>query len=309
MNLRTKLAVVAWTLAAVVATAASAAAQDSMGAARDLYASAAYDEALGMLNRLRASVRETDEKRTVDQYLAFCLLALGRTNDAEEAIQSIVAEAPAYSPSESDASPRVRSAFSNVRRRMLPAIIQAKYRAAKAAFDQKDSATAAAGFAEVVSVLGDPDIGAAANQPPLADLGTLAAGFLELSRNASAPPPVPARPPEPAARPEPPAALVYTARDAGVVPPAVVRQAIPRFSGRVMAEAKGSIEVLIDEAGKVEAASVREPVNPCLVEPAAGSGTCDRFVLTAAASWRYTPATVNGEPVKYRKVVQVNMKP
>ena len=32
---------------------------------------------------------------------------------------------------------------------------------------------------------------------------------------------------------------------------------------------------------------------------AATSGTCDRFVLNAAASWQYTPATVNGKPVKY----------
>ena len=308
MNLRTKVAVVAWTLAAGVATAASAAAPDSMNAARDLYISASYDEALDMLNRLHASVREADQRRTVDQYLAFCLLALGRTNDAEEAIQAIVAEAPAYAPSESDASPRVRSAFSNVRRRMLPAIIQAKYRAAKAAFDQKDPATAAVGFAEVVSVLSDPDIGAAASQPPLADLATLAAGFLELSRNASTPP-APAPLPEPAAQPDPPARLVYSARDVGVVPPVVVRQVIPLFSGRVMAEAQGSIEVLIDEAGKVEAASVREPLTPCLVVPVATSGTCDRFVLNAAASWQYTPATVNGKPVKYRKVVQVNIKP
>jgi hypothetical protein len=30
-------------------------------------------------------------------------------------------------------------------------------------------------------------------------------------------------------------------------------------------------------------------------------------LLAAAQSWRYSPATLNGQPVKYRKMIQINV--
>ena len=80
---------------------------------------------------------------------------------------------------------------------MLPAIVQQKYAQAKTAFDHKDYVAAEAGFTEVIKALGDPDLGTAASQPPLSDMGTLASGFKELSVReiaraaAEAPPPSP----------------------------------------------------------------------------------------------------------------------
>src|SRR5262245_26683923 len=133
-------------VAGLLITAASAAAQDSIAAARDLYASAAYEDALAILNRLPESGRPVDEARTIEQYRAFCLLALGRTAEADRAIETVVAAEPMYRPS-TDLSPRVRAAFSDVRRRVLPNIIQQKYAIAKAAYDKKSFAEAAAGFA------------------------------------------------------------------------------------------------------------------------------------------------------------------
>ena len=63
-------------------------AQDSVAAARDLYASAAYDEALGVLNRLDLSGRKPSDRVEVNQYRAFCLVALRRTDEAEKAIEA-----------------------------------------------------------------------------------------------------------------------------------------------------------------------------------------------------------------------------
>src|SRR5262245_2649997 len=123
-------------------TATVAAGQDSIAAARDLYASAAYEDALAVLNRLPESGRALDESRAIEQYRAFCLLALGRTAEAEQAIATVVAADPSYRPS-TDLSPRVRAAFSDVRRRVLPGIIQQRYMQAKAAYDRKDFASAA----------------------------------------------------------------------------------------------------------------------------------------------------------------------
>src|SRR5712692_2991991 len=97
-----------WLVAtAMVAIVPTAVAQDSLTAARDLYASAAYEDALVLLNRLRFADRSIDETRTIEQYRAFCLLALGRADDAERAIEAVVTAEPSYHASGADMSPRV----------------------------------------------------------------------------------------------------------------------------------------------------------------------------------------------------------
>src|SRR5438093_3384229 len=185
---------IAATSAVAAVPAAAAPSDDTLAAARDLYASAAYEDALAVLNRLRAPDGRPDEGRAINQYRAFCLLALGRNVEAERAIEAVVAAEPMYHPSAADVSPRVRSAFSDVRRRMLPNIIQQKYAVAKAAYDRRDFAAATDGFSQVLKAMTDADVVAAANQPPLSDLRTLARGFLVLAVNASVPLPyAPAR--------------------------------------------------------------------------------------------------------------------
>ena len=63
---------------------------DSLSAVRDLYASAAYEEALNVLGTMPSAPRSTDESRTMEQYRAFCLLALFRvlSIDASNALIS-----------------------------------------------------------------------------------------------------------------------------------------------------------------------------------------------------------------------------
>jgi outer membrane biosynthesis protein TonB len=284
---------------AAPAVAADDAAADDLTAARDLYAAAAYEDALQVLNRLRTADHRPEDARVIEQYRAFCLLALGRSSDAEQAIAAVVVAEPSYQPS-ADVSPRVRSAFSEVRRKMLPGIIQDKYTAAKMAFDQKNFMAAATGFQQVLDGLKDPDLEAAASQPPLSDLKTLAAGFHDLAASASAPPPSPPAPavravPTPAA---PPAPVFYTADDAGVMPPVIIRQSLPPFPANVTVAQSGMLEVLIDEKGNVVAVSMRVSVSP----------RYDRLAVDAARLWKYRPATLNGTPVKFRKVVQIAVK-
>src|SRR4051794_4077340 len=124
--------------AVIVVSPAIVIADDALSAARDLYAAAAYEDALAALDRLRAGGVKVDENRAVDQYRAFCLLALGKSTEAAQAIEAVVSADPAYHPSDSDVSPRVRAAFSDVRRRLLPDLAQQKYAQAKAAFDRKE---------------------------------------------------------------------------------------------------------------------------------------------------------------------------
>jgi tetratricopeptide (TPR) repeat protein len=285
-----------------IALALLAADQDPMTAARELYASAAYEDALAMLNRVPQTNRPADEARAVEQYRAFCLLALGRTAEAEHAIEAVVSGAPMYQPAAADVSPRVRAAFSDVRRRMLPSIIQQQYVRAKAAYDHKDFAAAATGFERVLEVMGDPDVATAVTQSPLSDMRMLATDFHDLAVTAATPtPPPPAHAPEPVA---PAAAVVvppriYTPNDSNVVPPIIMRQELPPFPGLIPLEKQGMIEVVIDETGAVEAAVMRQRVSPAY----------DALAIAAAKTWRYRPASVNGVPVKFRKIITITIKP
>ena len=282
-------------------SAAGAVAQDTdLAAARDLYASAAYDDALAVLNRLRASDHPASQSRAIEQYRAFCLLALGRSADAEQAIEAVVAAEPSFQPGDGDASPRIRLAFTSVRRRMLPSIIQQRYAAAKAAFDRKEFAAAADGFTQVLTALADQDVASEARQAPLSDLRTLAGGFQELAAKAAAPPPPPpalvAAPVSPP--PLPAAPRIYTGGETGVVPPTTVSQALPPFPGQIVIPRTGKLDVVIDESGAVESAIMSGSVTP----------NYDVMVLAATKTWRYKPATLNGVPVKFRKTVQISVK-
>src|SRR5215218_3356455 len=110
----------AFVIALAAAAPAFAQGEGQLGAAKDLYASARYDEALSLLNGLRAS--DQPDRRSVEQYRSLCLLALGRASEAESAIAAVVTADPIYQPGEADASPRVRATFTEVRRRLLPEI-------------------------------------------------------------------------------------------------------------------------------------------------------------------------------------------
>ncbi len=303
-----------WVVAFVVLLAATSAfaarppaasADDTIAAARDLYASAAYEDALAVLSRLRPDGR--DESKAIEQIRAFCLLALGRAAEAERAIEAVVAAEPSYHPSDTDVSPRVRTAFSDVRRRMLPAIIQQKYALAKAAYERKEYGVAADGFTKVLEALADSDVGAAANQPPLSDLRTLATGFQELSTKAAAPPPPLPTPtpapvvaaPLPPTLPAPVVPRVYGIDDTIVTPPITVNQALPVYPTRPVPTGQAVLEIVINESGMVEQATMRSSINVLY----------DRLAVTAARNWRYQPATLAGVAVKYRKNILITVAP
>jgi hypothetical protein len=288
-------------LAILLALSALAPAEDSLASARDLYASAAYEDALAVLNRLPQSNQPLEEARAVDQYRVLCLMALGRTAEAEHAIEAVIAGDPAFRPA-ADVSPRVRATFSDVRRRVLPVIIQQTYSSGRAAFDRKDFAAAASAFTQMLVMMTDPEVEAAAGKPPLSDLRTLAAGFRDLAATAAPPPPPPPPPPAdpvPVAPPAPAVPRVYMASDLDVVPPIPLQQQLPAFPGQLTVARQGLIDVLIDETGVVQTATMTQSV----------SRQYDGLAVAAARNWRYRPATLNGMPVKYRKAVQVSVKP
>ena len=277
-------------------------AQESVAVARDLYTSANYEDALAVLSKLDSPGSQPTDRLAINQYRAFCLLALGRMNEAERAIEAVLSVDLLYRPVDAAMSPRLRSAFAGVRQRMLPAIVQQEYARAKAAFDRQEYPTAIAQFDRVLEALADPDLGVAARTSSLNDLRTLATGFRDLSAKAVAPPPVqPAQPPAATVAAAPPPAVVrtiYTGSEGGVTAPAILRQVLPSFPRDVISRRDGVLEVVINEAGAVESAAMRTPISP----------RYDQMVLAAAKTWKYEPAKVSGKPVKYRKLISITMK-
>ena len=80
---------------------------------------------------------------------------------------------------------------------------------------------------------------------------------------------------------------------APVVDPA--RDAATLAAGGAAARARGLLEIVIDEQGRVISAPYGCRCNP----------TFDQALLVAARDWSYSPATLNGQPVKFRKMIQV----
>ena len=321
MTRQSGLVVATWALAIVLAASTQSAAQssladagaaqtslanagaapESLANARQLYASADYKSALTMLNALLAASPSPQERQSIELYRTFCLVAIGNTDEANKAIEAMVSRDPLYRPNMDDVPPRLRTVFSDARKRLLPALIQERYVIAKTAFDRADYKIAAEGFTQVLIALSDPDIAPAAKQPPLADLRVLASGFSDLTVRALTPPPVPVvpltqAPPPPAAMP-PRAAIIYTQDDKNVQPPVPVRQEMPPFTGRTPFDRVGVLEVVIDPSGGVESASMVQPSDPLY----------DQRLLAAAKSWTYRPARLDGAPVKYRRRIQINV--
>jgi hypothetical protein len=273
--------------------------QSPLAAARDLYASARYDEALVVLNGMPSSGGAAD-RRAIEQYRSLCLLALGRGSEAESAIAAVVTVDPLFVPGESDASPRVRAAFSDVRKRLLPEIARARYATAKATFDRKEHAAAEREFRALLKLIDDPQMGGR-----LGDLRVITAGFLELSAAAAAPPPEPKKKEEPASLPPPPVPAVqsparmriWSGDDAGVTPPAPIRQDLPRVPTAITTQTRdrGLLELIIDEQGRVTGIAMRKPVHPMY----------DSQLMVAAKDWRYKPAMAGGVPVRFRKLLEI----
>src|SRR5262245_28801543 len=153
----------------------AAANDDTLAQAKALYASADYDEALAVLDRLQNDAPPADT--TIAEYRVYCLLALNRRDEAKKNIEAILKNNPLFVPSEDQASPRVRSVFRDVRRQSLPQIVVERYAMAKASFERKDP-QAGEQFEGVLKLLDDPDL---KDAPALRDLRTVVTAFRDLT--------------------------------------------------------------------------------------------------------------------------------
>jgi hypothetical protein len=248
----------------------SGAADDPIAAARDLYASAAYEEALSMLTRLTEGAQVAPNLALqIDKYRSFCLYALGRTAEAESIAQSVIRKEPLFQLEGDDVSPRVEAMFKEASRKVLPGLIRDTYRLAKLSIDRKDFASAEPQLLQVHRMIGQAEkLGF--RDESMTDLDVLAEGFRDLAlasamtKPAAATPDVPT--PLPVGTPMTPtktaSAQAFDQASPGVSPPVPILQSIPPMpAALVKSGTHGVLEVIVEADGRVVDAVMRESVN------------------------------------------------
>jgi periplasmic protein TonB len=119
---------------------------------------------------------------------------------------------------------------------------------------------------------------------------------------AATPPPAPATapaPPAPVVLAAPPVDLaVYTSADTAVIPPVLVRPVLPKEPPRGVPEDQiGSVDLLVDDQGNVEAVRLASP----------GNRYQERMLVSAAKMWKFRPAYKDNHPVRYRTRVRLTV--
>jgi hypothetical protein len=120
---------------------------------------------------------------------------------------------------------------------------------------------------------------------------------------ASAPSAAAAGPAQPPALPQQAAQnVIYTAADTDVTPPVAQSQPMPMWRPSAMEstkEFKGALRLLIDESGAVISATM----------PATTRAAYDQMLIRAAREWKFLPAQKQGMPVRYLKLIEIQLKP
>lgn len=258
--------------------------------------------------RLHCSTRASGATADTHLYRALCLLALGRTTEADAAIARSIEADPLATAARKDVSPRVAVMLDSARRRMLPEMARRRVADGRLAYQQGDRQGATQRFDAALRLLDDSTL---KGQSDLDDLRALASGFLDLIRAQATPPavaPLPAAPPVAVTTPtptpaDPARATAAPAPAPAVSRPTVVAQPLPPWrppdrSWRSR-ELRGSVLVSIGSAGRVTSVTMQQSVHPGY----------DRLLLDAARNWRYTPAMRDGQPTPSQLIVPIVIRP
>jgi hypothetical protein len=280
----------------MVGAASAQVPDDPLADVKRLYASAFFEEALAALDMVRGQL----DPNQIDEYRALCLLGLNRTREAEQALERLISRQRSSRYNVASHSPKFVSLYEVVRKRTLPVVATALYTSARDTYERGEFTTASEQFDDLLELLAD-----AGGDRVLRDIAVLADGFARLTKQRLAeaasqtlPSPAPAAPP---IRSATISKAVYGLEDQDVTPPAVVDQRMPAWIPPNPSLAKrvfhGTLEVIVGEDGAVVNRTMSTPTFP----------SYDWELLRAAERWSYQPATREGRPVKYRKIIAVTL--
>jgi tetratricopeptide (TPR) repeat protein len=162
-----------------VQAGAGAAAADRLAGVKALFAAADYEAALVVL-----STAELSSAPGADQYRALCLLALGRLEEVERLLESLIRRDPAFKMSVDEVTPRMIVLFQQTRQRLLPGILDDRFKSATAVFEQGRYDEAAAQFRSLLVLLADEEGASSEEATVNRDMQRVAEGFLRLAVSA-----------------------------------------------------------------------------------------------------------------------------
>jgi len=279
-------------------------ADDALTRVKALYDSAAYDDVLAAIGEIDAAKPDALLPAELNEYRGLTLLALNRRPDVERVITALLEQNPRYQPTAQ--TPRWHTMVEHLRVQLWPKIVRVRYAEAKKEYDSKSYDAAERSFDDVLELIARAPQGEGSD-PTFSDLEMLVRGFRDLSHSAVAaaaavpaqsqvpqPATIPTAPPATAAEAADPRRL-YTNRDDGVLPPVSIKQELPRWPGG--GQFTGELEIVIDESGRVERATLRRAVHPAY----------NNLLLHAARQWQFQPATRDGKPVRYAKIIKLDV--
>lgn len=209
-----------------------------------------------------------DEKR------ATAFVAHGNATQATMVFDSLLLGNPLYEPRPTDLTPEALAAFRASQRALLPVLAQRSYDRARAALAAGDPERALLHTREGLAIL-DRTSGDAGLRQMLAQLEDDAAAARAVADE-----------------------VIYSAKDAGVVPPRALSRQFPATTPNgVPAHRVGTLEMVIARDGSVEFVKLHTPLNRYH----------ERMIVSAAKAWQYRPATKGGRAVKYRLTVTINL--
>lgn len=261
-------------------------AQDSIELrARELYASAEYDQALSVIG--------DSQEPGAQQYRALCLLALGRQADAEAALKRLITSAPEFTLSAEDMPPRFVALFAQQRREIVPGVLRKLFADAREDYRAKAYDRALPQFKRVLALSAETEVRDAEG---VDDLRLLAESFIDIASASEAPKAEAVASPAPAAIPTP--AAIAPVRPTLPVP---IRQEMPPWptGTPLRAGLSGSVKIRINSSGKVVSAEMVRSIEP----------RYDAHVLAATHLWEYKPATASGVPVESDSIVEISISP
>lgn len=250
--------------------------------ARELYASAEYDQALSVIG--------DSQEPTAQQYRALCLLALGRQADAEAALKRLITSAPEFTLSAEDMPPRFITLFTQQRREIVPGLLRKLFADAREDYRAKAYDRALPQFKRVLTLSSETEVRDAEG---VDDLRLLAESFIDIATASEAPKA------EVAALPAAVAAPAASADVRRPTLPVAIRQEMPPWPTGVPVRAglSGSVKIRIGTSGKVVSATMVRNIDP----------RYDARLLAATHFWEYKPATANGVPIEAESIVEVNI--
>jgi tetratricopeptide (TPR) repeat protein len=263
-------------------------ADSKLDEARALYAAASYEEALQALDRA-----ETAEPASIEaqEYRALCFLALGRSADATRTMEAMVTASPLAVHSSEELPPRFVTLLADTRKKLLPSIAKQLYAEARDQYKAEKRDAALEAFKRVLTLVDDPML---KSQADIADLKTLALGYVDLLQ-AKAEPAVQARAAAARTAPPPAAAALF-------VPATPIRQDLPAWVPPDVATASldlhGAVTVKIGADGRVKGLNFEKRTHPAY----------DARLVDASREWVYTPATLNGKPIESERVLAIELK-